>query len=68
LPLASRFDARDSARVQARRGEQMRWVKLRRHTDNDGDALTADGVAAAEAIARDRLLPPRRRLRVLRLT
>jgi broad specificity phosphatase PhoE len=24
-----------------------RFVELRRHTDNDGDALTADGVAAA---------------------
>ena len=36
----------------------MRYVELRRHTDNDGDALTADGVAAAEAIGRDRLRPP----------
>ena len=36
----------------------MRYVELRRHTDNDGDALTADGVAAAEAIGRDRLHPP----------
>jgi len=36
----------------------MRYVELRRHTDNDGDALTAAGVAAAEAIARDRLHPP----------
>jgi hypothetical protein len=36
----------------------MRYVELRRHTDNDGDALTSDGVAAAEAIGRDRLHPP----------
>ena len=36
----------------------MRYVELRRHTDNDGDALTPDGVAAAEAIGRERLHPP----------
>jgi hypothetical protein len=36
----------------------MRYVELRRHTDNDGDALTPDGVQAAEAIGRDRLHPP----------
>jgi phosphohistidine phosphatase SixA len=36
----------------------MRYVELRRHTDNDGDALTRDGTAAAEAIGRDRLRPP----------
>ena len=36
----------------------MRYVELRRHTDNDGDALTSDGLAAAEAIGRDRLHPP----------
>jgi len=36
----------------------MRYVELRRHTDNDGDALTPAGVAAAEAIGRDRLHPP----------
>ncbi len=36
----------------------MRYVELRRHTDNDGDALTPDGIAAAEAIGRDRLHPP----------
>jgi hypothetical protein len=36
----------------------MRYVELRRHTDNDGDALTSEGVAAAEAIGRDRLHPP----------
>jgi broad specificity phosphatase PhoE len=35
----------------------MRYVELRRHTDNDGDRLTAQGVSDAEAIA-DRLHPP----------
>lgn len=36
----------------------MRYVELRRHTDNDGDVLTPQGIQAAEAIARDRLEPP----------
>jgi hypothetical protein len=36
----------------------VRYVELRRHTDNDGDRLTAQGVADAEAIGRDRLHPP----------
>lgn len=36
----------------------MRYVELRRHTDNDGDRLTAQGVADAEAIGRDGLHPP----------
>jgi hypothetical protein len=36
----------------------MRYVELWRHTDNDGDALTRDGIAAAEAIGRDRIHPP----------
>jgi broad specificity phosphatase PhoE len=36
----------------------LRYVELRRHTDNDGDVLTDDGVAAAEAIGRERLHPP----------
>jgi hypothetical protein len=36
----------------------MRTVELLRHTDNDGDRLTADGIAAAEAIGRERLSPP----------
>ena len=36
----------------------MRYVELFRHTDNDGDKLTADGIAAAEAIGRQRLTPP----------
>jgi len=33
-------------------------VELIRHTDNDGDSLTAEGVAAAESIGRERLSPP----------
>jgi broad specificity phosphatase PhoE len=35
----------------------MRYVELRRHTDNDGDQLSARGVADAEAVGR-RLHPP----------
>lgn len=35
----------------------MRYVELRRHTDNEGDRLTPQGVADAEAIGR-RLHPP----------
>jgi phosphohistidine phosphatase SixA len=36
----------------------MRYVELRRHTDNDGDRLTAQGVADAEAIGQEGLHPP----------
>lgn len=36
----------------------MRYVELLRHTDNDGDKLTYQGIAAAEAIGRERLTPP----------
>lgn len=36
----------------------MRYVELRRHTDNDGDDLTAQGVARAEAIGHEGLEPP----------
>jgi hypothetical protein len=36
----------------------MRYVELRRHTDNDGDRLSPQGVADAEVIGRDRLNPP----------
>lgn len=36
----------------------MRYVEPFRHTNNDGDALTPDGILAAEAIGRDRLSPP----------
>jgi phosphohistidine phosphatase SixA len=42
-------------------GEQyggMRYVELRRHTDNDGDRLSEQGVADAEAIGRTGLHPP----------
>ena len=35
----------------------MRCVELRRHTDNDGDMLTDDGIRAAEQIG-GRLHPP----------
>jgi broad specificity phosphatase PhoE len=36
----------------------MRFVELRRHTDNEGDDLTAQGVADAEAIGQKQLRPP----------
>jgi hypothetical protein len=36
----------------------MRYVELRRHTDNDGDRLSEKGVADAEAIGRADLHPP----------
>jgi phosphohistidine phosphatase SixA len=36
----------------------MRYVELRRHTDNEGDRLTPQGVADAEMIGRDGLHPP----------
>ena len=36
----------------------MRCVELRRHTDNDGDRLTPQGVADGEMIGRGRLHPP----------
>jgi phosphohistidine phosphatase SixA len=36
----------------------MRYVELLRHPDNDGDRLSADGVAAAEEIGRTSLHPP----------
>ena len=36
----------------------MRYVELRRHTDNDGDRLSEQGVADAEAIGRTGLHPP----------
>jgi broad specificity phosphatase PhoE len=36
----------------------MRYVELYRHTDNDGDSLTPEGIAAAESIGRTRLSPP----------
>jgi phosphohistidine phosphatase SixA len=36
----------------------MRYVELRRHTDNDGDRLSVKGVAEAEAIGRTGLHPP----------
>ena len=36
----------------------MRYVELRRHTDNEGDRLTPRGVVDAEVIGRDGLHPP----------
>ncbi|HEX7189849.1 MAG TPA: hypothetical protein VF423_16695 [Actinomycetes bacterium] len=36
----------------------MRYVEIRRHTDNDGDQLSSDGIAAAEEIGRTALHPP----------
>lgn len=36
----------------------MRYVELRRHTDNDGDHLSEQGVADAEGIGRTGLHPP----------
>ena len=36
----------------------MRFVELRRHTDNQGDELSPKGVTDAGAIGRDRLHPP----------
>ena len=36
----------------------MRYVELRRHTDNEGDRLTPPGVADAEMIGRGGLHPP----------
>jgi phosphohistidine phosphatase SixA len=39
-------------------GRFMRYLELRRHTDNDGDRLTSQGVSDAELIGRDGLHPP----------
>ena len=36
----------------------MRTVDLLRHTDNDGDRLTPEGVEAAERVGRELLTPP----------
>jgi hypothetical protein len=36
----------------------MRYVELRRHTDNDGDKLSEQGVADAEGIGQTGLHPP----------
>ncbi len=53
------FPAKDG-HDQATAGQDplMRYVELRRHTDNDGDCLTPAGVTDAEMIGRDRLHPP----------
>jgi phosphohistidine phosphatase SixA len=44
-------------RAQGER-HRMRRVELRRHTDNDRDRLTEQGIAEAEALGRDALHPP----------
>jgi phosphohistidine phosphatase SixA len=49
---------RGDRRVVAGQNCGMRYVELRRHTDNDGDRLSAQGVADAEAIGRDAVHPP----------
>ena len=36
----------------------MRYVELRRHTDNDGDRLTEQGIADAEVLGSEGLHPP----------
>ena len=36
----------------------MRYIELRRHTDNDGDRLSEQGVSDAEAIGETGLHPP----------
>jgi phosphohistidine phosphatase SixA len=36
----------------------MKYVELRRHSDNDGDRLSPQGIADAEVIGRDGLNPP----------
>lgn len=36
----------------------MRYVEVFRHTDNDDDALSSEGIEAAERIGRERLSPP----------
>jgi hypothetical protein len=38
--------------------EGMRYIELRRHTDNEGDRLSEEGIADAEAIGRAGLHPP----------
>ena len=55
----ARFPGEDE-HVGATAGQDplMRYVELRRHTDNEGDRLTSQGVEDAEMIGRDRLQPP----------
>jgi phosphohistidine phosphatase SixA len=53
---AQRRDEHDASGVRQTRS--MRYVELRRHTDNDDDRLTARGVAEAEAIGQQQLHPP----------
>src|SRR5205085_3721740 len=44
--------------AQAGEDPLMRYVELRRHTDNDGDRLTPRGVADAEVTGRHGMHPP----------
>jgi hypothetical protein len=59
-PTSSCWAARRLRLTPARNGYGwiMRYVELRRHTDNDGDRLTAQGITDAERIGRDGLHPP----------
>jgi hypothetical protein len=52
--------ASGAAREAGRNGYNLyvRSIELLRHTANDGDKLTPEGIAAAEAIGRERLTPP----------
>jgi phosphohistidine phosphatase SixA len=54
--MISATDGHDGA--AAGQDPLMRYVELRRHTDNEDDRLTPRGAADAEAIGQDRLHPP----------
>src|SRR5436309_5040550 len=54
--MISATDGHDGA--AAGQDPLMRYVELRRHTDNEGDRRAPQGVADAEVIGRDRLHPP----------
>src|SRR5256714_5159565 len=54
--MISATDGHDGA--AAGQDPLMRYVELRRHTDNEGDRLTPQGAADAEPIGRDGLRPP----------
>lgn len=60
MPEPSRYGvtAKPHRNGKAGQNRRMRYVELRRHTDNDGDRLTEEGVAAAEAIGRVAVNPP----------
>src|SRR2546423_1057084 len=54
--MISATDGHDGA--AAGQDPLMRYVELRRHTDNEGDRLTPQGAAEAEMTGRDQLHPP----------